>query len=140
MRREKVDKMAEDTGSSAIREMDERQTKNNNLVFHHILEGRGREVIDRKEEDMASVQKILDYLKVNVVVREGIKFCRRLGEVKGREEGRDGEPRPLLVGFKFVKDVEEILANSPSLRKAREETLSSVSIVIPSGRGRTRRR
>ena len=29
--------MAEDTGSNAIKEMDERESKTNNLVFHHIL-------------------------------------------------------------------------------------------------------
>lgn len=127
--REKVDKMAEDTGSNAIKEMDERESKTNNLVFHHILEGREREGIDKKEEDMASVQKVLDYLKVKVVVREETRLCRRMGEVKGRGEGQEEDPRPLLIGFKYRNDVEEILANCPNLRKAREETLRAVSIV-----------
>ena len=126
--REKVDKMAEDTGSNAIKEMDERESKNNNLVFHHILEGREREGIAKKEEDMAAIQKVLDYLKVKVVVREATRLCRRLGEVKGVGEGREEDPRPLLVGFKYKNDVEEILANCPNLRKAREETLRAVSI------------
>ena len=126
--REKVDKMAEDTGSNAVKEMDERESKNNNLVFHHILEGREREGIAKKEEDMAAIQKVLDYLKVKVVVREETRLCRRLGEVKGVGEGQEEDPRPLLVGFKYKNDVEEILANCPNLRKAREENLRAVSI------------
>ena len=52
-----------------------------------------------------------------------------MGDVKGRGEGREEDPRPLLVGFKYRNDVEEILANCPNLRKAREETLRAVSIV-----------
>ena len=127
--REKVDMMAEDTGSNALKEMDEWESKNNNLVFHYILEGREREGTGKKEEDIAAVQRVLDYLKVKVVVKDEIRLCRRMGEVKGRGEGQEEDPRPLLVGFKYRNVVEEILANCPNLRNAREETLRSVSIV-----------
>jgi len=94
-------------------EMEEREARRLNVVFHKIGECPGDKAtgIERMEWDKRSCQNIFDELKLSINI-DDIKFCRRLGE-------RKGEPRPMVVGFYLEATRSLLLRNAKHLEKTK---------------------
>ena len=130
--REQLAKLGELGGPSVVREMDERALKENNLVFHRVLEAGVVEARGRIQHDMRVLQQVLNELGLEVGVEQDTKFVRRLGPRTGEgvgeeEEGRD--PRPLLVGFLHRHHTELILENCWKLSDSEDPGMRAVSVV-----------
>ncbi len=94
-------------------EMEERESRRLNVVFHKIGECPGEKTtgMERIEWDKQSCKNIFDELKLEINI-EDIKFCRRLGE---RGEG----PRPMVVGFYLEATRSLLLRNARHLEKTK---------------------
>ena len=127
---EVISKLSDKGGASAVREMDERATKENNLVFHRVVESGEGEARLRIAQDKVNIQELSRAMGVEVGV-DDFKFVRRLGPGNSdtvREGGRD-DPRPLLVGFVHRHHAELVVQNSWRLAEADILAMREVSVV-----------
>ena len=120
--------------------MDERASKENNLVVHRVREADVVDTRGRIAYDKRVIQGLLDELGVDIGVEQDIKFVRRLG---ARSSDGDGEgerdPRPILVGLVHRYHSEIILGNCWKLSEVDDPALRTVSIVNdPTSRQRAR--
>ena len=88
------------SGVKVLREVEERKSRESNLVFYRIPEvDRAERTEVRKEEDERRVKIVLKHIGITSAMN--IEFSRRIRE---RQEGQ--EARPLLVGLDSAQDVE----------------------------------
>ena len=130
--RDQLIKLGDTGGPSTLREMDERNEKENNLVLHRVGESGDGDARRRIDHDKKFVQQLLNVIGVGegVGVERDIKFVRRLGPRVSdgdREEKRD--PRPLLVGLVHKYHSELILENCWKLADTSNEAMRVVSVV-----------
>jgi len=106
---ERVDKKVKMAEGNVLDELEDREARRLNLVFHGIGEcpADAAAGAERIEWDKASCNNIFRELCLGTTAVD-IKFCRRLGE---RREG----PRPLLVGFFNEAEKSNVLRNTPRL-------------------------
>ena len=130
--KEQLVKLGDMGGPSLAREMDERSLKQNNLIFHRVIEAGEGDAKSRMSFDKKSTQQLLNAIGVGeeVGVETHIKAVRRLGARSGDLVGEgDSDPRPLLVGFAHQYHSELVLENSWRLAKADNLAMRSVSVV-----------
>ena len=128
--KEQLAKLGDMGGPSVVREMDERSLKENNLVFHRVLEAGEEDARKRIDYDKGTIQQLLNVLEVDIGVEQHTKFARRLGPRTGDTEGEERRvPRPLLVGFTHRHHTELILENSWKLSEADNMAIRTVSVV-----------
>ena len=125
--RERLARLEADSGNHILGEIDDRKLREQNVIIHGIPELQNDSIQAKKEADQATLQYLLDTLGLNINVSTDVKFCRRRGKV---EEGdNQGDPRPLLVGFRYQRDQETVLANSWRLSKVKDKATRDVNIV-----------
>ena len=91
--RERMAKLEADSGVQTLREVEERKSRESNLMFYRIPEvDRAERVEVRRDGDEKRVKMVMSEIGVTATME--IKFIRRIGE---RQDGQ--ETRPLLVGF-----------------------------------------
>jgi hypothetical protein len=78
-----------------------------------------------REAEQATLQYLLDTLGLNINVSTDVKFCRRRGKVEKGDN--QGDPRPLLVGFRYQRDQETVLANAWRLSKVKDKATRDVN-------------
>ena len=110
---EEVDRKIARAENGTIEEMEEREARRLNVVFHKVgefprVEAPGAEKI---EWDMKSCMNIFEELRLDIPL-EAIKFSRRLGD---RKEG----PRPMVVGFHLEADRSKLLRAASWLENTR---------------------
>ena len=130
--REQLTKIGDMGGPSLVREMDERNLKQNNLLFHRVLEASGGDAKSRLHHDKQSTQQLLNAMGVGeeVGVESQIKTVRRMGARTSETVGEEGsDPRPLLVVFAHQYHSEMVLENSWRLAEADNMAMRSVSVV-----------
>ena len=111
------------SGVKILREVEERKSREVNLVFYRIPEVDGAERVEvKKKEDKKRVRLVLQ--EIDVTSKLHMKFSRRIGE---KHEGQ--EARPLLVGFDSVQTIETILERSHRLSKSTHEGLREFTVV-----------
>jgi hypothetical protein len=112
-RDEETDKKIGRAERGILEEMEEREMRKLNVVFHKIGECPNESAtgIERWEWDKQSCLNIFNELRLNISL-DAIKFCRRLGE---RREG----PRPLVVGFYMDSDRAILLQNAKRLENTK---------------------
>ena len=125
--REELTKLGDSGGPSVMRELDERNGKENNLVVHRVEESGEGEAKRRIEHDKMVVQQILNVIGVELGVEKDIKFVRRLGARVSDGEKRD--PRPLLLGLVHRHSSELILENCWKLGESSNEAYRAMSVV-----------
>ena len=129
--RDQLAKLGDNSGASAIREMDERAAKECNVVVHGLRESSRLEARERVQDDMDAFKQVVGVMGV-VDGDEGIRFARRLGD---REKGRNGEgrdktvPRPMLIGFINKGIQERILDSSWRLVDSNNPDICRISVV-----------
>ena len=119
-------KIIEQSRDEMLRELRERESRKDNLIFHQVEEptmGRG---VDRKEHDMKMVMDILDFLQCPTT-REEIKFIFRAGE---RREDRPG-PRPIIICLKSTGARNRILENTRKLAASSYDRISITPDLTP---------
>jgi seryl-tRNA synthetase len=100
--KERMALLEANSGYKILKEVEERKTREMNLVFYRIPEEDEDRSEVRREEDETRVKLVLQEIGAS---QEGeIKFSRRIGE-KLEEQGA----RPLLVGVDSVQTTEAIL-------------------------------
>jgi len=106
---DRVKKQVESAENTFFDEMEDRETRRLNLVFHGVGECPADAAggAERIEWDKASCQNIFRELCLSTTAGD-IKFCRRLGEKKEAA-------RPLLVGFFTDGERGNVLRNAPRL-------------------------
>jgi hypothetical protein len=106
---DRVKKQVESAENTFLDEMEDRETRRLNLVFHGVGECPADAAggAERIEWDKASCQNIFRELCLSTTAGD-IKFCRRLGEKKEAA-------RPLLVGFFTDGERGNVLRNAPRL-------------------------
>ena len=129
--KEQVIRMGDMGGPSAVREMDERAMKGNNLVFYRVKEaGEGVDAKMRVDHDKVAIQHLLIIMELELDVEKATKVVRRLGARGNDAEGEaDRDPRPLLVRFVHQHHTEAILDNRWRLSKEEDPTIQAVSVV-----------
>jgi hypothetical protein len=130
--REQLIKIGDLGGPSLVREMDERNQKQNNLIFHRVLEARGGDAKSRIHHDRQATQQLLNAMGVGleVGVESLIKTVRRMGARSSDTVGEgETDPRPMLVGFAHQFHSELVLENSWRLAEADNMSMRSVSVV-----------
>ena len=130
--REQLTKIGDMGGPSLVREMDDRNLKQNNLLFHRVLEARGGDAKSRLHHDKQSTQQLLNAMGVGeeVGVERQIKTVRRMGARTSETVGEgESDPRPLLVVFAHQFHSEMVLENSWRLAEADNMAMRSVSVV-----------
>ena len=96
-----------------IEEMEERELRRLNVVFHKVgecprLAATG---MDKLDWDKQSCINIFKELRLDIPM-EAIKFCRRLGEKRE-------DPRPMVVGFHLEADRSRLLRAAPRLEHSK---------------------
>ena len=119
--KERMALLEANSGDKVLREVEERKTKETNLVFYRIPEVEEERGEVRREEDEKRVRFSLKEIGASQM---GIKFSRRIGEKLGGQG-----PRPLLVGFDSVQTTEDILEKCPKLSKSTHAGLREVTVV-----------
>lgn len=99
---------AETAEDAVLRELDERQTKQCNLIIHNVkeLDYDKTTIEDRKKADLSELASILETIGSNVEIRTGVKFTARLG--KSGADGRENF-RPMLVGLSSQQQCIDVL-------------------------------
>ena len=110
------------SGAKILKEVEERKSREANLVFYGIPEGAGERAEVRREEDEKRVN--LGLQEIGMISGYEVKFSRRIGEKLERHEAR-----PLLVGFESVQTSEAILERANRLSRSTHEGLREVTIV-----------
>jgi hypothetical protein len=108
------------TESSVYEELSERSSKRKNIVVYGIAESDSPQVEERRNDDTTNILSVFKTMKLSIKA-EDIKFISRLGE-----KVKEGETRPLLIGFKDQDTRDSILQN---VRKLANTSHSKVSIV-----------
>ena len=111
------------SASDVFGEFRERDNRRDNLIVHGLEEAGEtiKEGKERAEADMKKVQELADVIGVEIVVKEAIKFSRRVGEKK------DDQPRPLQIGFKKNGDKSRIMDKASRLSE-KEDPWKNVNI------------
>ena len=121
--RERMAKLEADSGAQTLREVDDRKSRETNLVFYRIPEVDKAERVEvRKEGDEKRVRLVLREIGASSTIQ--MKFSRRIEEKHDEQEAR-----PLLVGFDSVQTKDSILEKSHMLSRSRHEGLKEVTIV-----------
>ena len=120
--KERITILEGNSGVKVLREVEERKSREANLVFYRIPEGAGVKAETRKEEDEKRVILVLQ--EIGIISGFELKFSRRVGEKLERKEAR-----PLLVGFDSQQTTEAILDRSFRLSRCAHEGLREVTIV-----------
>ena len=121
--KERMVMLEANSGANILKEVEERKSRETNLVFHRIPEDTGERAEARKEDDEKRVHWVLQEIGFTSEVE--IKFSRRVGE---RKDGQE-DARPLLVGLDSTQTTEAILDRSYRLAKSTHEGLREVNIV-----------
>ncbi len=113
------------TFAEAVKEMEDRERRKNNLIFHNIAESGAVDPDIRRAEDVSFVMKILrEYLKVESEIQtdqEGKAMVYRLG-VKNATKSRS-----LKVTFRPI-DIPRILVRAKLLAEATNEEVRRIVI------------
>ena len=116
--KENMNAVKEDAMKMSMAEIGEREGNRNNIVIHRVPESTSTEPSERQAHDLEMLQIILKELGlsnfISAELREGIKFVRRIGEKKNKEEQ---EARPLKVGFTYYSDKERLLQSARNLNQ-----------------------
>ena len=122
--REDMERMKENSGTAALREIDDRTARQQNIIIHRVPESGHDNARDRMGADQDAVQIIINAIGlIQINVKDAVKFVRR----RGKLDTSKSEPRPLQVGFRYQADQEKVLSNSRHL--AENKKLEHVSIV-----------
>ncbi len=113
------------TFEDAVKEMEDRDRRKNNLIFHNIEESGAVNPDVRRAEDVSFIMKLLrENLKVESEIQtnqEGKAMVRRLGSKNANK------PRSLMVTFRPM-DVPKILKNAKLLANAKNEVMRKIVI------------
>ncbi len=114
-----------ETFAEAVKEMENRERRKNNLIFHNIKESGTVNPDVRRAEDVSFVMKILrENLKVESEIQtdqEGKAMAKRLGARKANNS------RSLMVTFRPI-DVPRILKKAKKLAEADNEEIRKIVI------------
>ena len=130
--RDQLAQLGDNGSSSAFREMNERYSKETNLVIHSVPESDSSDNKTRLEHDKRSLMELLVTMDVELIMDNDVKFVRRLGD---RENDKNGQirnksvPRPILVGLKFKYHHERILDSTWKLSESENDSVRCVSVV-----------
>jgi hypothetical protein len=115
---EDTDKKLGRTERNIFEEMEEREARKLNVLFHKIgeCENETASGAERIAWDTQSCENIFKELRLNIT-QEAIKLCRRVGE-------RGEEPRPLIVGFYLDVDRAKLLQSAKKLDQTKFSTVS----------------
>ena len=119
-------KIIEQSRDGMLRELRERETRKDNLVFHQVEEPTAARGQDRKEHDVRSILDILEFIGCPMT-GEGIKFIFRTGE---KRDDRPG-PRPIIICMKETGARNQILENTRKLAGSRYERVSITPDLTP---------
>ena len=77
-------------------EFEDRELRKNNLVFQNVPEPNPTYQPKKElfETELKKVHKLCEVLKINFRFKNDVKFIYRAGEMS-----KDGQPRPMIVGF-----------------------------------------
>ena len=118
-----MDSTVETTKESVFAEMNERENRKLNLIFHGIpepsLDLRTGE--EKKEADLQQVDKVLKAIKVPT--QPDIKFCTRLGKLN---PNIPSQTRPVLIGMQDLETKKLILAAARNLKGTEFEKVGIV--------------
>ena len=119
-------KITEDTSSTVFAEIQERESRRQNLIIHNLPEPATSITIgkERRDIDLQEVTKVLDRIKGPTA--EEIKFCRRLGDTR-KEDSSSTEisgPRPMLIGLRSQSARDWILNHTKDLINTEYNKLS----------------
>ncbi len=113
------------TFAEAVKEMENRDRRKNNLIFHNIKESSAVNPDVRRAEDVSFVMRILrENLKVESEIQtdqEGKAMAKRLGSKKANNS------RSLMVTFRPI-DVPRILKKAKKLAEADNEEIRKIVI------------
>ena len=123
---ERLRKLELGSGGGAMKEIDDRMEKLNNLVVHRVAESSSEEPRERQAHDAALIKVLMEkYLVIKDMDTENkVRFIKRLGV---RPEGR--EMRPILIGLKFTSDMELVLDRSWMLGQSNNKAAQEINIV-----------
>ena len=123
---DRLKKLELNSGSGAIREIDDRMDKSNNLVVHRVPESTSENASERSEHDGAIIKVLMEKCMAikDMDTDNKIRFIRRLGGKGDREEAR-----PILIGLKFTSDMELVLDRSWMLGKSSNKATQDINIV-----------
>ena len=110
--------------NNLLDELDTRENKKTNLVFHGIPESTSDRAEERKEADSLAVLDISKTIKLKLNMERDMKFMTRLGAIRDRDESAN--PRPLLVGWNEEETKKSILSNARYLKGSKFEKVSIV--------------
>ena len=119
-----MDSAIETTKESVFAEMNERESRKLNLIFHGIPEPPQdlRTGEEKKRADLQQVDNILKVLKVPNQP-DNIKFCARLGKPNPNIQA---QTRPVLIGMQDGETKKLILAAARNLRGTEFEKIGIV--------------
>ncbi len=113
------------TFADAVKEMENRERRKNNLIFHNIEESGAVDPDIRRAEDVSFIMKLLrEHLKVESEIQtnqEGRAMVRRLGAKNASKS------RSLQITFRDI-DVPRILKNAKKLANANNEEIRKIVI------------
>ena len=123
---ERLKKLELNSGSGAIREIDDRMEKSYNLVVHRVPESTLEDPKERAAHDAFMIKVTMEkYLGIEGMDTDNkVRFIRRLG---GRRE--EEEARPILLGLKFTADMELVLDRSWMLGRSNSKAAQAINIV-----------
>ena len=112
------------SGEKVLEEINERGSRERNLLVHKCQESDAADDKDCKEDDMEGAQSLFDHLGLNMSVDNVLIGVRRLGQNR-----TDGQPRPLLLIFKRKEDRDMLIDRAPRLSRDQEEYWRNISVV-----------
>ena len=112
------------SGEKVLEEINERGSRERNLLVHKCTESGAVDEKDLKEDDMEGVQSLFDQLGLKMSVDNVLIGVRRLGQIR-----TDGQSRPLLLIFKRKEDRDMMIDRAPRLSREQDEYWRNISVV-----------
>ena len=112
------------SGEKVLDEINERGSRERNLLVHKCKESGAVDEKDLKEDDMEGVQSLFDQLGLNMSVDNVLIGVGRLGQIR-----TDGQSRPMLLIFKRKEDRHIMIDRAPRLSRGQDEYWRNISVV-----------
>ena len=119
-------KIIEQSRDNMLKELRERETRKDNLVFYQVEEPETTQGHKRKEHDVKKVIEVCEFLQCPITT-EGIKFIFRVGE---KRDDRPG-PRPIIICLKDPGARKYILENTRRLASSQYGRISITPDLTP---------
>ena len=121
---DQLEKFQGGSGEKVLEEINERGSRERNLLVHKCSESSAREEQEGREDDMEGVQSLFDQLGLRMSVDNVLLGVRRLGQIR-----TDGQARPLLLIFKRKEDRDMMIERAPRLSRERDEYWQNITVV-----------